>query len=94
MGNAARAPSLPTARRSCGPAPRPWPRTTEAARLGFPPQPHCGNLLVMRHKIAHPAAGSAGAFSSDLAAALERHASQRTRFAELMILCARIGFNP
>jgi hypothetical protein len=31
---------------------------------------------------------------ASLEAARGRHASTRTRFAELMILCARIGFNP
>jgi hypothetical protein len=35
-----------------------------------------------------------GAHGSSLEAALECHASARSRQAELLILCARIGFNP
>lgn len=35
-----------------------------------------------------------GAQGSSLEAALEHQASARSRQAELLILCARIGFNP
>jgi hypothetical protein len=48
----------------------------------------------MRQGSHRPALRPTGAQGSSLEAALERHASTRSRLAELLILCARIGFNP
>jgi hypothetical protein len=48
----------------------------------------------MRQGSNPPALRNGSAIGASLEAARGRQSSNRTRFAELMILCARIGFNP